>query len=162
MVFLYLNGGIGMARIVRLSEAASLALHASVLLARPGAGIVTVRSLAEITGASEAHLAKVIQRLSRAGLVETTRGPRGGVALGRSAREVSFLQVFEAIEGPTDPSGCLLGRSACCLSACLFGGVLERAEDLIRDSFAGTTLADFWDRVEDRTGTCGPNPREGT
>ncbi len=135
------------ARIVKLSEAASLALHTSILLARPGNEPQTVHALAESTGASEAHLAKVVQRLARAGILRTTRGPRGGVTLARAAGEISFLEIFEAIEGPAESSGCVLGRAVCCVPGCLFGGVLERADRLIRDSFAETTLADYWLRV---------------
>ena len=133
-----------MSGILHFSEAASLAVHGVLLLAASGGEHRTVRSLAEAVGASEAHLAKVVQRLGKAGILSCTRGPRGGVFLARPAGEITLLEVYEAVEGPLDRGGCVLGRSACPFGACLFGGLLERVSGEVRDFLASTTLEDFW------------------
>ena len=133
-----------MSGILHFSEAASLAVHGVLLLAAPGAEQRTVHSLAASVGASEAHMAKVVQRLGKAGILVSTRGPRGGVSLARPAGEISLLAVYEAVEGPLDRGGCVLGRSACPFGACLFGGLLERVSGEVRDFLASTTLEDFW------------------
>ena len=133
-----------MSGILHFSEAASLAVHGVLLLAAPGAEQRTVHSLAASVGASEAHMAKVVQRLGKAGILVSTRGPRGGVSLARPSGEISLLAVYEAVEGPLDRGGCVLGRSACPFGACLFGGLLERVSGEVRDFLAATTLEDFW------------------
>ena len=58
-------------------------------------------------------LAKIISQLSIAGLLHTSRGARGGVTLARDAKEISLLDVVEAIDGPIllnecvgDPADC--------------------------------------------------------
>ena len=45
-------------------------------------------------------LAKIVSQLSVAGLLQTSRGARGGVSLARSPEEISLLEVIEAIDGP--------------------------------------------------------------
>lgn len=58
-------------------------------------------------------LAKIISQLSLAGLVTTHRGAGGGVALARSAAEISLLQVIEALEGPIHLNRCMIEPSTC-------------------------------------------------
>lgn len=48
----------------------------------------------------EPYLAKQLQKLSQAGIVETRRGPRGGYTLAREAGAITLLQIVEAIDGP--------------------------------------------------------------
>jgi Rrf2 family protein len=59
-----------------------------------------IREMAERTDIPSAHLAKVIQSLARAGLVETTRGRHGGVRLARPPEEITLKEIVEAMQGP--------------------------------------------------------------
>jgi Rrf2 family protein len=61
-------------------------------------------------------LAKIISQLSIAGLLHTSRGARGGVSLARDAKEISLLDVVEAIDGPILLNECVLNSSACTFS----------------------------------------------
>jgi Rrf2 family protein len=61
-------------------------------------------------------LAKIVSQLSVAGVVQTSRGARGGVSLARPSRDISLLEVIEAIDGPImlnecvhDPNACVFG-----------------------------------------------------
>ncbi|EHM10918.1 putative transcriptional regulator [Thermanaerovibrio velox DSM 12556] len=130
--------------IIRLSEAASLGLHALVLLAKPGTGRLTVKEMAEQMGASPAHLSKVVQQLSRLGFVRSKSGPGGGVELQRPPGEISLLQVYEALEGPYRVGGCPLGREVCPFRGCIFGGLFSRVQEQVTDFLEHTTLGDFW------------------
>jgi Rrf2 family protein len=63
-------------------------------------------------------LAKIVSQLSVAGVVQTSRGARGGVSLARDAKDISLLEVIEAIDGPitlnecvNDPKSCPFGDS---------------------------------------------------
>ena len=58
-------------------------------------------------------LAKIVSQLSVAGLLQTSRGARGGVSLARSPDEISFLEVVEAIDGPIPLNECVADGSAC-------------------------------------------------
>jgi Rrf2 family protein len=132
-----------MTNALKISEAASLALHVMVLLAeREADGPLTTHQAAERLGVSEAHLSKVMQRLSHAGFVRSRRGPGGGFELGRPPEEVCLLDVYEAIEGRLGPTECLLGRPACNGTGCVLGDLLTEIDQLVRRRLAGTKLSE--------------------
>jgi Rrf2 family protein len=102
---------------------------------------VSVKEVASVLNASEAHLAKVMQRLARYQLVNSVRGPRGGYMLSRQPEDIALLEVYEAIEGPLDSTNCVLGLPACDGTKCIFGGLLEEINSKVRDYFSKTPLA---------------------
>lgn len=127
--------------IFRISEAASLALHAMVYLAAFPEEKVTTQTIAEALKASEHHLAKVMQRLAHAGLVVSTRGPAGGFRLNKHADEINLLEIFEAVEGPLEPRACLLGAVPRCGGAnCFLGGLNTMIHQQVKNHFAATRL----------------------
>ena len=133
-----------MQHLLKISEAASLALHTMGLLAsRPGDRVST-RELAARLKVSEAHLAKVMQRLGRAGLVRSQRGPKGGFSLQRNPDEITLLEVYEATEGTLRKQRCLLGNPIC-NGNCILGGLLENVGDEVREYFSTTRLSDLSD-----------------
>jgi len=129
-----------MRNVIQISEAASLALHGMGILAMCG-GRVSVQEIAEKTGASEAHLSKVFQRLSRAGLVNSMRGPKGGFALARPAEEITLLDIFTAIEGDPRPEPCLLSKERCIFNDCLLGDLIPEINRRFLDHLSQKTLA---------------------
>lgn len=58
-------------------------------------------------------LAKIISQLSIAGLIHTSRGARGGVTLARDAKDISVLEVVEAIDGPIALNECTITPEGC-------------------------------------------------
>lgn len=58
-------------------------------------------------------LAKIVSQLSVAGLLQTSRGARGGVSLARSPEEISVLEVVEAIDGPILLNECVTHGGVC-------------------------------------------------
>ena len=58
-------------------------------------------------------LAKIVSQLSVAGLLQTSRGARGGVALARTPEEISVLEVVEAIDGPILLNECVANSGNC-------------------------------------------------
>ncbi|MGD9496917.1 MAG: Rrf2 family transcriptional regulator [Armatimonadota bacterium] len=125
---------------IHISEAASLALHALALLAHSAPERRTAAELAERLDASEAHLAKVLQRLRRARLVASVRGPHGGFVLARDPSEISLLEVYETIEGPLDDALCTMDKPVCRGEQCLFGGLLCTLTREARAYLSGTKL----------------------
>ena len=132
-----------MAKIIQLSEASSLALHAMILLSEEKNRPLPVKEIAARISASEAHLAKVVQQLSKAGLVSTARGPKGGVMLAKRPEEVTYLEIYEAIEGQLQSGKCMMYQDGKCpFETCIFGSLLEGMTEEIRAKFAETRLSD--------------------
>jgi len=129
-----------MSSIIKISEAASIALHAMVLLAREQPNGMNAKKMADIIHVSEAHLAKVLQRLARADLVISTRGPRGGFTLNGDPKDISLLSVYEAVEGALNPAGCLFSVPVCRGDDCIFGNLLREKSEEIRSYMGEKTL----------------------
>jgi len=130
-----------MASIIRLSEGANLALHAAMLLAEAPAQSQDTAHLAARIGASSAHLSKILQRLQHAGVVKSSRGPKGGFALAREPGQITLLDICEVIEGPIEVRTCLLEQPICGPGRCIFGAFLGSASREFRDLLRGTTLS---------------------
>jgi Rrf2 family transcriptional regulator, nitric oxide-sensitive transcriptional repressor len=133
---------VGMAGALKISQAASLALHAMALLAGGARRSLATREIAKSLRVSENHLSKVLQNLTRAGLLESMRGPKGGFRLARRKSDITLLMVYEAVEGPLRNPGCLLGQPAC-QGDCVLGGLVQRVSGQVRDYLAQTTLGDL-------------------
>ena len=58
-------------------------------------------------------LAKIISQLSIAGLLQTSRGARGGVTLAREPEKITLLEVIEAIDGPIRLNECVGENGTC-------------------------------------------------
>ncbi len=132
-----------MNHLVNLSEAASLGFHGLALIAREAPRRLNTREAAGILGVSEAHLAKVFQTLVKAELITSRRGPAGGFVLNRSPGEISFLQVYEAVESPVTLSHCPAGGRECGFSTCIFGGEMNRINREILDLLKDIKLSRF-------------------
>jgi Rrf2 family protein len=129
-----------MPKVLKISEAASLALHTMVFLAAHAKKNHSAKEMASALGVSEAHLAKVMQRLSHAGLVKSQRGPRGGFVLGKDARDITLLEVYEVTEGPFEPNTCLLGNPICS-GSCILGGLVAEVDHRVKEYLTRTNLA---------------------
>jgi len=81
-----------------ISQTAEYALRAMVCLAEGENGGRTSQDIAECTNVSQGYLVKVLQRLCRASLVISRRGPSGGFQLARSPEEINLLQVINAVD----------------------------------------------------------------
>lgn len=132
-----------MPTVLNISEATVLGLHAAALLAAHPEKHLSAREMAETLGASEAHLAKVMQRLGHVGLVRSVRGPHGGFRLARAASKIRLLDVYEAIEGPLAKGTCLLEAPACSQKHCLLGGLLRSVNRQVKDYLGKTRLSDL-------------------
>ncbi len=102
-----------MSTILNFSDAVSLALHSMGIMAGKKDCFFRTGAIAKQLAVSEHHLQKVHQRLSKAGLLHSARGPKGGFSLNKPAEEITLLEIVEAIEGPFDPSPCFLNKSPC-------------------------------------------------
>jgi len=130
-----------MSTMLRISDAASLAMHMAVYLAEHPDRVVSVREAASVLGVSDNHLSKVCQRLQKAGILKAVRGPRGGFILTSPPETITLLDVYEAVDGCAEPKPCLLGRDKCTRSRCVMGELAQSVNDMVVNYFAATTIA---------------------
>jgi Rrf2 family protein len=85
---------------MQLQKASRFGLYAVALMARDPEALVTAAAVADAYSVSEHHVAKVLQQLARAGIVQSARGPSGGYRLARNPRDLTLFDVVAALEGP--------------------------------------------------------------
>ena len=133
-----------MAKIVSYSEAASIGMHGMVLVARAGETI-NVQKIAEVTGSSRHHVVKVMQRLVKEGFLISNRGPSGGFNLNIEPKNITLLQIYEAIEGQVKVISCPHEKQVCPFGKCLLGSVVSNMTQTFRDHLSTNSLADLMD-----------------
>ena len=88
-------------------------------------------------------LAKIVSQLSVAGLLQTSRGARGGVSLARAPEEISLLEVVEAIDGPIYLNECVADHGGSCVFGedCPMRPVWCEAQSKLVELLKSTTFA---------------------
>ncbi|MBW1807451.1 MAG: Rrf2 family transcriptional regulator [Deltaproteobacteria bacterium] len=133
-----------MTRLIQLSEAANLALHALAYLGFQDRNrLVSSSSIANTLGASEAHLSKVLRMAARYGLVRSTRGAKGGFSLIRDPEQVTLLEIVEMIDGPIVKESCLMPSQICVENKCILGNLFDSLHKLARQHLSQAHLSDF-------------------
>jgi len=109
--------------------------------ARDAAGRATITELAERLAVSRNHLVKVVHRLAQLGLVATTRGKGGGMALARPADQYHLGDVVRVLED--NPSLIDCGAPPCVLARnCQLKSALDDALQAFFERLNQYTLAD--------------------
>ena len=148
---------------MRISEGVEWAAHACAILAALPMGMtLSAEALAGFHELPSAYMAKHLQALSKAGLVTTTRGARGGYALARPPREITLWDIQAAICGSepsfqckdirrNGPCASYSPKAALCPIACVFAA----AEKAYRSSLMATSIADITKEVSKGMGARG-------
>jgi Rrf2 family protein len=135
---------------MKLSDGVEWGVHVCTLLAvLPPDSALPAARLAEYHGVPSAYLAKHLQALAGAGVLETVKGPRGGYRLARPAAEITVLDVVEAIDGEEPAFRCseIRRRGPTAMPAreykhpCGIHRVFTRADEAWRKELDGTTIA---------------------
>ena len=112
------------------------ALRAMIHLADHPEGVARGTEIARDEQIPKYYLEKVIRDLMHRGLVRARRGPGGGYQLARSADEVTFKDVIEAVEGPITLNVCVDGSSSCALQpTCRMFRVWEEGQRVLLEDF---------------------------
>jgi Rrf2 family protein len=137
---------------MKLSEGVEWGVHCATVLAvlPPGTALPAGR-LAEFHGVPTAYLAKHLQAMSRAGLLESGAGARGGYRLARPAASITMLDVVEAIDGVEPAFRCseIRRRGPTARPAreyrvpCAIHAAMNRADEAWRDELRATSIADL-------------------
>lgn len=126
------------------SQTTEYALRAVVWLAdRDEQKPVGVRHIAQGTQVPESYLSKVLQGLSRAGLVSSRRGVGGGHCLGRDPSEITVLDVLNAVEPLQRITGCPLGLATHRYQLCGMHARLDQAMARVEETLSQSTIAEI-------------------
>ena len=125
-----------------LTQTVEYALRALVALAAHPDQPQTNRQLAEVTKVPGPYLSKVLQTLTKEGLVETHRGIRGGFCLARPAKQITILDAVNAVDPIHRIDVCPLGLKAHGKRLCPLHKKMDAALAQMEEAFGSTTLAD--------------------
>ena len=128
---------------LKLSKKADYALIAVRHLAtHSGERSYSASDIAQVYGISATLLAKILQRLARHGLVTARHGSSGGYQLARSPKEISALEVINAVDGPLMITSCITSHGNCGQSTtCTIREPLRRVNDSILQVLRTVTIS---------------------
>lgn len=131
--------------VIRISKLTDYATVILAMLARDSSRRRAAADLARQCQLALPTVSKLLKQLQRAGLVESTRGLRGGYRLARPAGQISAAAILDALEGPLAITECATGaQSRCDLQAnCSVGGSWQRINQAIRQSLEEISLAEL-------------------
>ncbi|MBI4769045.1 MAG: Rrf2 family transcriptional regulator [Chloroflexi bacterium] len=128
---------------MEITRQADYAVRTVLDLARAPLGMrIRTSEIAERQRIPPTFLAKIVARLSVAGLVRTTRGATGGLSLAKAPEDINLLEVVEAIDGPLAVNACVLDPEACGFGeSCPVHDVWCEAQSLLASRLRQTTFA---------------------
>lgn len=142
-----------------LTRKADYALSALAELARRGNSIASARDLSNSLHIPLRALTNTLNLLGRRGLVVSVRGSNGGYGLARNPREITLVELFDAVEGPMRFARCCsntpdLGNQRCDLEdSCEIRDPVRKLHTALRSFLSQVTVDDMaWNRVR-LTGT---------
>jgi Rrf2 family protein len=130
---------------MQITRQADYAVRAMVFLAQlePNERAATGK-IAQEKSIPPSFLAKIVSQLSVAGLLQTSRGARGGVSLAKPAEAISLLDVVEAIDGPILLNDCVGEMSTCSQDDdCPLKPVWCDAQKMLVDHLSKANFAQF-------------------
>ena len=102
---------------------------------------VSARKLAESESIAEPFAAKIMQKLTRAGLVVSTMGPKGGFSLSRSPAKINLRDVIEAMQGPVTTNRCSKAINECPNKCrCPVSRIVDGLDTTINNALSSITL----------------------
>lgn len=124
---------------MKYSKATNYALHTMIyLLLVPKGEAVGVNQLAKMQKLSPTYLSKILGKLSKGGLIDSSPGVSGGYRIAKNPEEISFLDVIQLIEGQANLFHCSIHFD----DNCLIENVMVDAEQHMADELANKFLID--------------------
>lgn len=131
-----------MAHVIQFSEAAFIALHGMVIVAK-SKDLINVVKISEQLNSSKHHVAKVMQRLVKDGYLNSHRGPTGGFTLKVAPETITLLELYESIEGKIEIGKCPMDNPVCPFGKCIFNNVTNKLTQEFVDYMKSQTLKDY-------------------
>lgn len=134
-----------------LSKSCVYGLRAALYLAaRDDNEYVPIREMSDKLEISFHFLTKILQQLTGEGMLESYKGPNGGVRLTRSGEDISLMEVVMAIDGDYMLTECALGLPGCgVMKPCPIHEKWAETRDGIRNMLESTTLTELTKKGKD-------------
>lgn len=130
---------------MKYSKATNYALHTMVyLLTLPKGSTIGVQNLAEMQNLSSTYLSKILTKLAKGGLIESTPGVKGGYKVSKPKDEISFLDVIKTVEGDSNLFNCSMDHN----EGCMIENVMAEAEQNMKDDLDNKLLIDIANNME--------------
>lgn len=139
----YLSIGMASKIVQMFSQTVEYALRAIVHLARQPEAIQTTAQIANATQVPAPYLSKVLQTLTRDGLVEVRRGVNGGYLLGKSPDELTIYEVVQCVDPILRIRTCPLELASHRKRLCSLHAKMDSALESIETVFRTTTLTEL-------------------
>lgn len=130
---------------MRLTKQTNYAVRMLMYCAANDGHLSRIPEIAKSYGVSELFLFKILQPLTKAGLVETVRGRNGGVRLGRPADKINLLEVIRVTEDSFAMAECFENGVPDCplVDSCGLNSALSKALKAFFDVLAQYTIDDL-------------------
>jgi len=130
--------------VFKLSRKGEYALRAVFYLSASGSKCTT-DEIAEKQAIPKPFLKKILQSLSVAGLISSTKGPKGGISLNVSPKKLSVKEVIEKIEGPLMLNKCLSCSGGGCsfTTVCPFHEVWAECQQVLQNTLESMKFSDL-------------------
>lgn len=139
------------------SQTTEYALRAMACLALKPGTLVSASILAEQTKVPSNYLAKVLQTLAQAGLIDGRRGVGGGYKLARSATDINLLEVINAVSEVRRITTCPLGLSNHGSNLCPLHRRADAAAAAVIEIYGKATLQSLLDDPKSTKPLCDEN-----
>jgi Rrf2 family protein len=130
---------------MKITKRGDYALRAAIYIAsQPPGKIVELSDISDSQSIPRSFLAKIMQQMVKAGIIESHMGINGGFSLAKPAGDVSFYDVLKAAEGPVNINACLDEDGSCAFeNRCSIHSFLESLQDDMKTKMKSQTLADM-------------------
>jgi Rrf2 family transcriptional regulator, cysteine metabolism repressor len=147
---------------MRLNTKVRYAIRMMADIAKHGGGQpVALKDVAERQDLPKHYLSQLTAPLKNASLLKSVWGNNGGYVLGRSASEISLLEIFQAVDGPIKIIDCVLDPGSCDRAEfCECVGVWRGVNDAIVQALEKYTLAHLVGRRRPALDSPAPGWRE--
>jgi len=144
---------------LKLTKKADYGLIALKHLAVAGErGTASAKEIADAYGLPLPLLAKILQKLTKTGLLQSVSGSTGGYRLARHPRKISALEVIKAIDGPIILTTCFTAHGHCDQSEkCTVREPLRKVHESIMQLLERITISE----MAGEPAACEPEPDPG-
>ncbi len=126
----------------KISESTAIALHSMIYIVNREDKIIPLKEIAGKFNISEHHLSKVLQRLSKEGFIKSVKGPKGGFSITNEYKNITFLEIYEMMEGKIKRQNCLFNSNPNSCDKCIMNNLIDDMNEKLIDFMKNRKISD--------------------
>jgi len=131
-----------MPKVINFSNAMTIGMHSLIILAREKKPMNAIQ-LSKRIGSTKFHVAKVLQRLVKDGMLSSMRGPTGGFRLTKEPSEITVFNIYRSIEGEIDYDECTHTNPVTPIDKCIRETIVKKMTEDFVNYMKDHTVADY-------------------